>query len=651
MDDLIQRFRKGVTLKEAELEHMYRDASDAYYNTGDQVLADDEFDALKARLKAANPKNAALAIVGAPVRDATRKVKLPYWMGSLDKIRDDAKAVNKWKAKYAGDVVVSDKLDGNSALFSRNAQGETALYSRGDGVFGQDCSGILKFIKGIPKNLTSAVAVRGEVIFTRKAWAGLKDKGANARNVAAGIMNSKTYDAAHTAIAREMEFVAYELLGVSNQPPAEGLKWMHDFGFVVVPHSVWTSENLTMDKLSTELVARRKNSPYEVDGIVIFHNVGGHKAIVGKNPKHAFAFKSVVTHDEAEVIVVNVEWNVSKDGYMKPTVIFEPVSLNGVVIRRATGFNANFIKTNAIGVGAKVVIIRSGDVIPKIMRVVTPAPGGAAMPAEGTWEWVGASGDPQVDIRAVAGNVVADAAAAVSAMEHFAKTMELEFVGRGTLERLAASGVTSVNSLMRLDAGALNKLDGIGPKNAERIAASIAAVKKRGTCDKWMVASNLFGRGVGNSKIKAILDVYPEVLTGKVPTDERKIEGVGKKTLDQFFEGLPAFMALMKDIGVTCIGAGAKLQKTSPVASASATAKNKSTWATGQTIVFTGFRNKEWEALVEANNGQMAAGITKKTTLVVAKDPNEDSTKLKKARESGIKIIGMNDFEALSSQH
>lgn len=623
------RFRKGDALSEKELEKLYMEASDAYYNTGAAILEDDEFDALKAKLKAANPNNPALSVVGAPIRDATRRVTLPYWMGSLDKIRDDANAIKKWKTKFPGNVVVSDKLDGCSGMLI--IDGVKTLYSRGDGQVGQDCSSLIKYIKGVHSN--KKVVVRGEVILPRKAWEEkVKAKGgANARNVTAGVMNAKKPD---PNIAKELEFVAYELIEPKGYTPSEGMQWMEDAGFIVVSHHVLTESELTMDALSAELVERRNNSAYEVDGIVIMHDEL-HRNIKHKNPTHAFAFKSVVTHNEAEVIVSNVEWNVSKDGYMKPTVIFEPVFLNGVTIRRATGFNAAYIRANGIGVGAKVVIIRSGDVIPKIVRIVTPAPGGPLMPPAGTWEWVTGTGTgAQVDIRAVAGNASADAAAAASALEFFAKTMEMEFVGRGTINKLAENGVTSIRDLMSLDARALKALN-MGDKNAERIAASIQKVKAQGTCDNFMVASNLFGRGIGGTRVKAILEMYPEILNGVVPQKQRKVEGVGQKTLDGFFAGLPKFFEMMNDIGVPC---------TIPTTSQRPPEASQRHALINQVIVFTGFRDKALKEVVEERGGVVAAGITKKTTLVVAKDPDEDSTKLAKARDMGIKIVGKDDF-------
>ena len=92
-----------------------------------------------------------------------------------------------------------------------------------------------------------------------------------------------------------------------------------------------------------------------------------------KNPDHAFAFKMVLSDQVAEAKVVHIEWNPSKDGYLKPRVQIEPVELGGVTITYATGKNASFIEKNKIGIGAIIELVRSGDVIPDIKKVVVPA--------------------------------------------------------------------------------------------------------------------------------------------------------------------------------------------------------------------------------------------------------------------------------------
>ena len=90
-----------------------------------------------------------------------------------------------------------------------------------------------------------------------------------------------------------------------------------------------------------------------------------------KNPEFAFAFKSIITQNCAEVIVKNIVWNVSKDGLYKPTIEFDPVVIDNVVIKKTTGFNAAYIRDNKIGLASRLIIIRSGDVIPYIKEVKT----------------------------------------------------------------------------------------------------------------------------------------------------------------------------------------------------------------------------------------------------------------------------------------
>ena len=145
---------------------------------------------MKDYLEKKDPKNPILKEIGAVAPG--EKVDLPYWMGSLDKIREDEKVLNNWKTKYPGDVIISDKLDGNSALLVINKKG-AKMYSRGDGFKGQDISHLISLIKGIPTSTKEEYAIRGELIISKENWSS-HGKGANARNAVAGLMHSKVPD-------------------------------------------------------------------------------------------------------------------------------------------------------------------------------------------------------------------------------------------------------------------------------------------------------------------------------------------------------------------------------------------------------------------------------------------------------------------------
>ena len=179
-------------------------ANEKYRNEDETLISDALYDMALEHLEKIAPNHPFLSAIGASVKG--EKVKIPYWMGSLDKIKDDAKTIEKWRKTYPGQCVISDKLDGNSGLLVMNPSANiNTLYSRGDGEHGQDLSSILKYIK-VP-TVHETCAVRGELIISKKNWEKIKDKGANARNVVAGTLHTSDPD---KEIASKIEFVVYE---------------------------------------------------------------------------------------------------------------------------------------------------------------------------------------------------------------------------------------------------------------------------------------------------------------------------------------------------------------------------------------------------------------------------------------------------------
>ncbi len=130
-------------------------------------------------------------------------------------------------------------------------------------------------------------------------------------------------------------------------------------------------DELTNEFLSEKLVEWREDYEYLIDGIIVTNDKIYPR--ISKNPDHSFAFKQLLADEFAESFVTDVIWTPSKDGYLKPVVIIEPVELDGVIIKRITGNNAKYIEDNKIGLGAKIKLIRSGNVIPKIQEILEPA--------------------------------------------------------------------------------------------------------------------------------------------------------------------------------------------------------------------------------------------------------------------------------------
>jgi NAD-dependent DNA ligase len=534
-------------------------------------------------------------------------------MASLDKIRDDAGALRRWCGRFAGRCVVSDKLDGISALLVVGADGQAALFSRGDGQTGQDISWLLAHARGVPSHAAAGVVVRGELLFSKEAWAALPaGKGANPRNAAAGIIHStRNLD---EGAARLLEFVAYELVRGPHAPSA-GLEELVRAGFRVVDHA--PASELTVESLRQRLVERRAQSPFDIDGLVITHDEW-HPRRPG-NPKHAFAFKSAITHEQAEVQVTGVEWNVSKDGLLKPTVTFEAVMLGGARLARATGFNAAYIFENGIGRGAVITVIRSGDVIPHITCVVRRAEQAEPQPSGSQWSGkdlvIGEPGGEQLSFRR---------------LEHFAATLKMRGLAAGVLRRLwdAPQPVRGVSDLMHATREQLLAAEGVQAKTADALLGEIARVRAGAPLPDLMVASNAFGRGFGLKK----LSVLARALGAEgAPPDAEVLASVGDKTAQAFVNGLPAFWAFLREAGLAPAPAEQKQRATS-------------SRVDGLVVVFTGVRDASLEARIEAAGGRVAAAVSKNTGVVVAKEAGAASSKATKAQQLGVRVCGLQEF-------
>ena len=642
--DLIEKINNGQikALKSNELVAVLKYTSEVYYNEGKSIISDDLYDVIKEKLKKLSPKNEYLKEIGAP-EDKNVAIDLPYWTGSLDKIKDDEKALNKWKKQYDSSYLISDKLDGNSGLLVYDKD-KINLYSRGDGYKGQNLNNLVKYINVPLIQNNTPIAVRGELIISKKNWDKISHVGANARNVVAGLLHSKI---PNPEIAKYLEFVAYQLIIIPQVKASEEFVLLKEYGFKIPYHTVINSlEHLTMTSLSDILMNRRAISEYEIDGIVVTENEI-HRIIRGKNPKYSFAFKSILTHDEAEAIVESIEWNISKDGLIKPTVLITPIALNGVTISRATGYNASFIEKNNIGPGARIVIIRSGDVIPKIIRVITPV--NAQMP-DISYEWNNTHIDIYVkkqENEKDSINLQIDA----KTLEHFVKKMDIKFVATGTIKKLIDSNVNTISKLLKLSIDDLMKIEGFQKVSAEKVYKSIQdTIKKLSKdnklCVDLMAASNLFGSKLGTKKLELIIQEYPDILLKRkeyTKEDLIKINGIAAITADAFLDNINNFYDLLDDIGISCKENKEKSNSKSPKEKEEI---KKSKIPPNEQIVFTGFRNKDWEKLITQSGSKISSSISKNVSLVVANDINETSSKLQKARELNLKIISKDEFES-----
>jgi len=626
VDASIQRFKTtGISvlegLKEKELEKMIVRTNDAYYNGEAPLLTDNEYDIMKEFVEKKFPKNAVIKEVGAPVEK--NKVTLPYHMASMDKIKPDTGALNAWKAKYKGPYVTSCKLDGVSGMYSTE-QKDAKLYTRGNGKVGQDITHLIKHMN-FPK--TPDIVVRGEFIIPKAVFdSKYKEQFANPRNLVSGIVNRQTMDAK----IKDLHFVAYEVIKPELKP-SEQMAFLQKNGFETVMNK--SLPEITNDILSETLMKLRKDYEYEIDGIIVANDaVYPRTSMPLKNPAHAFAFKMVLSDQVAEAKVVDVIWNASKDGYLKPRVRIEPIRLAGVTIEYATGFNAAFIESKKIGIGAIIKIIRSGDVIPHIQEVITPAEK-AKMP-DVKYEW----NSTHVDI--ILENKSEDSTVLQKNVTGFFKGIEVDGLGGGNITKIINAGFDTVPKIVKMTKADFLTIDGFKETMAVKLSNGIRNKLNEASLLTLMSASNIFGRGFSDKKIELILnELGPAILTSD-DTEEYKVElieglkGMSTKTAESFIENIPEFLDFLEECGLESKLNTAKKMKT----------PDKTHALFGKSVVLSGTRDKELEKRLKEVGAIIGSSVSKNTFAVITPDLKSDTGKVAKAKELNILVVTPEEF-------
>jgi len=623
-----------LKLKSSELVKILKEADKVYHDRGDIILTDVQYDLLKDRLKEIAPKNPYFKNIGYKP-PAKLKVKLPYFMGSQNKINyGDIKELNKWISKYNKplEYVISEKLDGISCLIV-NDNDEIKIYNRGDGQYALDISYIKDYIKTIPSKIPNGLAVRGELLLSKKNWELVQHMGVNPRNLVAGIINRKMVD---PKILSLIDFVVYDLLSERIEL-FDALKKVKSYGFKIVNYEL-IKENLNNEILFELLKTYKSNSDYEIDGIVITHNKK-HELKEIKNPEYSFAFKANSLLDEAEAIVIDVIWNMSKDRYLKPVVKFHPIILNGVTIKQATGSNADYIVKNKIGKGAIVKIQRSGDVIPKIIEILKPADNGEALMPKIPYKW----NKTHIDIIAEFEGINRDHD--IKSITFFMKSLGIKGISSGIITKLYDNNYQTINEIINITKEQLLEIDGFKEKSADNILEALKEIKTK-SCKDFMIASNILGRGLGEKKLDLIIEKYPYICDDinkslkLTVNDIKEIQGMGDVNANLFIENLHKFYDFMEELGIEIKIKKEETKKEIKV-------KNK--FFDGMHFVFSGFRDKDYEEIIKNNNGIVNDTITKTTNYLVVKDTSKITEKIKKAIEKGIKVISKEEFEKFIS--
>jgi DNA ligase (NAD+) len=609
------------------------DQLDLYYYNGESLVSDSCYDRLSDHYynKTKKPR----IKIGAPITGT--KVKLPLHMGSMDKVKPGSSELKNFLQKYTNEKCIMDKLDGTSLLLDIRIPGNPKAYTRGDSTYGRNISDKIPYIKGLEKLFDCSLGgfIRGELIIPKIQWAKMKDQGANARNYVSGAINRKSIDAKQL---HNITFVAYEWSGevvdARKLSISQQLDILKEASLVTVRYARYPS--ILEPQLPPILTQFRDTSVYEIDGIIVQDNVY-HSRNTSKNPKYAKAFKMDSMCESAITTVKKLIWVASKSGAMKPVVQLEPVHLAGVCIQRASAYNANFVEKHGIGTGAKVKIIRSGDVIPKIVEVIHKV-----TPDFPTVPYVWDTNHTEILLTNKAGS----SDVAIKQLEHFVSTMGIAFFKSGIIKKAYAKGCTSIYDLLYINKDQLMKygVEGIKDKSASKIADSIKNAFQQCTVGTLAAATPYFD-GMGKGRMNAIHTNIPNWL--ELPIEEVRLkvislEGFSEITWKRIMAGMEDFKKFYKaylDVGFC----GNATVETAPPQQILSNALE------GRVFMLTGFRNKDLCERIKQNGGTIVDSLTKKNgiTDLIVKDTTLSNAKTSKAIEMGLNIIALDQLMAM----
>jgi len=624
------------SLNEEDLISLLTFANEMYCNS-DPIMTDNEYDILENYIKEKYPKNQIQ--IGAPV--TKNKVKLPYFMGSMNKIKPDTNELNVWKSKFKSpQYLLSCKLDGVSGLYTTEGS-KPKLYTRGDGTYGQDVSHLIPYLN-LPK--TPNVVIRGEFIISKAIFeTKYKDQFANPRNMVAGLINQKSTKTTNTETLKDITFIAYELIKPEAKPSYQ-LHILDTKLKVNVVHYFITNENsLTNELLSKTLISYRKDYPYEMDGIIVTDDSTIYPHNTEGNPEHSFAFKMVLTEQIAEAKVVDVIWTPSKDGYLKPRVQIEPIQLGGVQIEYATGFNAKFIQDHKIGVGSLIELVRSGDVIPHIRKVITPATE-PKMPSQTTssYKW----SPNHVDI--ILEDIQSNEDVIEKNITGFFKGIQVDGLSSGNISRIIQhTSFNTIPKILNMTTTDFLKVEGFKEKTATKLYEGIKSKIQEASLLTMMSASNIFGRGFNNKKIELILKEYPDILLStdsleiKIQKVE-KIKGMAKKTAEAFVNQIPAFLEFLSSTKLEYKLTNQNEEKNQNQTTIQINTENP---LYNKTIVFTGFRDEELQDQLKNLGVKQTTSISKNTFILLVKDKQDETNKVIDAKKLNIPIMTKEEFK------
>lgn len=601
------------------------------YYSGRPEISDTDFDLLEAELKLIDPNNQSLNIVGS-ISTSLEKVQHESKMLSLSKTykTDD---LLSWA--NISPVVSMYKVDGVScSVIYKNGRIQLAK-TRGDGSFGENITSKALWINSIPKEVIDIdCEIRGEIFCTEESFFNLSeemvsrglDQPTSMRNIVAGLICRKD----NLELCRFIEFKAFDI--ILNKNSDENLKTEMDkyhflvkCGFNVLDVTLHQSEETirqSIDK-SKEFM---DNGCYQIDGLVFAYNdLSLHEELgeTSHHPRYKMAFK--FAGEVKSTIIKEIVWSVSRNGILTPVAQIEDTILSGATISRVTLHNYGMVKLNTLKIGDKIEIIRSGEVIPKFVRILEASNNEFIVPE------ICPSCSSKVeinDIRLICNNKKCSSIIKENILNFIQKIGIEDLSSKRLDEMLKHKVIDSIPDLYTLKVEDLLVLDKVKAKLATKLIASIEKSKSANLII-FLSSLGLTG-GAFNKCEKVVQSGYDTIEKIKSLTVEMlmNIDSFAEKSSTDFHESLTNKYELI-DLLIT-------------YGFSFSTSNIKESIISNKKICITGSLSTS-RTIVESKirdlGGIVTGSISKKTDFLLTNDTDGKSSKYKKALDLGIDII------------
>jgi len=660
---------KALTF-DREIQHLREEIlrhEELYYVRADPEISDAEYDALIVRLQQFEEQHPELITADSPTQrvggrpaekgfsEHTHRLPMLSLDNSynIEELRAFDDRCRRLADGRAFEYVAELKIDGLSIALHYQKEVLVRGVTRGDGRVGEDVTQNSRTIRSVPLALRTAdskdgseIEVRGEVYLSgsifKKINAEREEEGlprfANPRNAAAGTIRQLDPKA---VAARRLEMFAYDVIAGDRKPFAshwESLNWLEKAGFRVNDHRVRCASIEEVIEFCNQMESKRDELGYEIDGVVVKVNSTALQEEFGatsKAPRWAIAYKYPARQATTQVLSIVVQ--VGRTGALTPVANLEPVLLAGTTVSRATLHNEDEIRRLDVRVGDWVLIEKSGDIIPKVLKVIESRRSGGErrfrMPKKcPVCKGVISRLEGEVVSRCVA----ADCSAQLKGrLLHFAsrRAMRIEGLGEQLVDQLVEKGlVHDTGDLYRLELEDIAALERMAKKSASNLIAQIEASKKR---DLPRLIYGLGIRHVGE-RTAGILARQFRTLDHLTRASVEEIDAiheigltVAQSVRDWFDDAGNLYLCeRLRAEGVK-----------SEIETSTGQIKNED--FLGKQFVLTGkletLPRDEARALIEARGGRVTSTVSKKTDYVIAGE--EAGSKLDKAHALGLPVM------------